>query len=605
MLEQQHNPHDAIDTSYVDDVCMVQLSPTISEANVHLEERTEQYLESGERLGLTFATPKTELLYGLPLTSKDKNLSLASHPPLRILNTTITAERQIKYLGVFIDESLTFKYHATMAAARANKALGSLSFLRHRSRGIPAHIAHHLAMTAIFPAMFWASPAWWAGTPGVIATLKVAYNAVARWITGLPLNTRTTNLITLAHLPPMEAYLDYLSLRYTIRLHFLPTDHAVGPPCNQPGTHTNLPGLHRLYNLGKHLVQGKLEDRTAISTAAGVANGPSPNPDKTTQPRHLHENWIRTLPDHTIVIYTDGSKLANGAVGCGWAIYHCGDQQLYRLTEGNCHLGHRAEVYDAELHAVQEAINTLLTTTNMPRTKVFICIDNKAAIDTLQLNRSNHEYARRTLQIIDTLQLLGWSICTIWCPSHCDIRGNERADTLAKRGASLTNPCHFTTTTKSWLLAQARAEFIRRWRVELPLSTPSFKFPDHLRNIDWEETRAVWRVFSNRSPSDSHPNQPKDPCPCGTALNSSHHLLRGCTLLSKYRTELLKATTGDIESPEFILDPKNQQPLRRFLKVTGLGHTEKLCFHQPLDTTNDTVSDHSDSPEPDFGVFEP
>jgi ribonuclease HI len=336
-----------------------------------------------------------------------------------------------------------------------------------------------------------------------------------------------------------------------------------------------------------------------------VANGPSPNPDKTTQPRHLHENWIRKLPDHTIVIYTDGSKLANGAVGCGWAIYHCGDQQLHRLTEGNCHLGHRAEVYDAELHAVQEAVNILLTTTNMPRTKVFICIDNQAAINTLQLNRSNHEYARRTLQIIDTLQLLGWSICTIWCPSHCDIRGNERADTLAKRGASLTNPCHFTTTTKSWLLAQARAEFIRRWRVELPLSTPSFKFPDHLRNIDWEETRAVWRVFSNRSPSDSHPNQPKDACPCGTALNSSHHLLRECTLLSKYRTELLKATTGDIESPEFILNPKNQQPLRRFLKATGLGHTEKLCFHQPPDTTNDTMSDNSDSPEPDFGVFEP
>ena len=73
-------------------------------------------------------------------------------------------------------------------------------------------------MTAIFPAMFWASPAWWVETPGEIATLKVAYNAVAWWITGLPLNTRTTNLITFAHLPPMEAYLDYLSLQYAIRL---------------------------------------------------------------------------------------------------------------------------------------------------------------------------------------------------------------------------------------------------------------------------------------------------------------------------------------------------------------------------------------------------
>jgi len=51
-----------------------------------------------------------------------------------------------------------------MAADKGNKTLGSLGFLRHRLRGIPAHIAHHLAMTVILPTMFWASPAWWTGT---------------------------------------------------------------------------------------------------------------------------------------------------------------------------------------------------------------------------------------------------------------------------------------------------------------------------------------------------------------------------------------------------------------------------------------------------------
>jgi ribonuclease HI len=97
----------------------------------------------------------------------------------------------------------------------------------------------------------------------------------------------------------------------------------------------------------------------------GVTKMISPNPDKTTRPQHLHEKWLETLPDHTITIYTDGSKLTNGAVGCGWAIFHHGDQQLHRLTEGQCHLGNRAEVFDAELHAVQEAVTTLLTTTAM------------------------------------------------------------------------------------------------------------------------------------------------------------------------------------------------------------------------------------------------
>ena len=103
-----------------------------------------------------------------------------------------------------------------MAATRGRQTLGSLSFLRHRTRGIPAYIAHHLTMTTILPAMLWASPAWWNGNPAVSSIFKTTYNTIARWITGLPLNTRVTNLLTLANLPPIEAYLDYLSVRYAI-----------------------------------------------------------------------------------------------------------------------------------------------------------------------------------------------------------------------------------------------------------------------------------------------------------------------------------------------------------------------------------------------------
>jgi len=91
MLERSHQSHDAIDTSYVDDVRMVQMSTTITRVNRLLEVRTEEHLSRGVHLGLTFAPPKTELLYCLPLTSKDKNRNLSTHPPLRINNNTIVA----------------------------------------------------------------------------------------------------------------------------------------------------------------------------------------------------------------------------------------------------------------------------------------------------------------------------------------------------------------------------------------------------------------------------------------------------------------------------------------------------------------------------------
>jgi len=47
MLEKSHCPSDATDTSYVDDVCMVQISQTIASANTLLEERTEQHFLRG------------------------------------------------------------------------------------------------------------------------------------------------------------------------------------------------------------------------------------------------------------------------------------------------------------------------------------------------------------------------------------------------------------------------------------------------------------------------------------------------------------------------------------------------------------------------------
>lgn len=189
MLEKSHYPSDARDTSYVDDVCMVQTSLTIARANTLLEDRTEQHLLRGRHLGLTFSPAMSELLYCLPASSKNKNVSFSSHPPLRIMNTTILPKRHIKYLGVYINKSLTFLHHATMAATHGSQVLGSFKFLRHRSRGLPAPVADHLALTAIFPAMFWDSPVWWNGSPSTINALKTTYNSVARWITGLPLHT--------------------------------------------------------------------------------------------------------------------------------------------------------------------------------------------------------------------------------------------------------------------------------------------------------------------------------------------------------------------------------------------------------------------------------
>jgi hypothetical protein len=225
MMENQHKPIHERQLSYVDDIGQLQSSPNLKKATRRLKERVDYQMGRGQHLALQFAYGKSELLHCIPYSSKDKTIPLTSLPTVTVGNEEVLPQRQVKYLGVYIDESLSFSYHATRAAARGRQALGSALFLRHKHRGLPAYVANHLTHTLFLPQMLWASPAWWTGTHRVLHPLNVSYLAMARWITGLSPSTQKSNLLTCANLPPPLAStrLPFKKIRHS---HPLPTKTA-------------------------------------------------------------------------------------------------------------------------------------------------------------------------------------------------------------------------------------------------------------------------------------------------------------------------------------------------------------------------------------------
>jgi hypothetical protein len=245
MLEIQHQPTRELNISYVDDTSFLQSSLSVHFAIKRLKERSEYHIDRGKHLGLRFSPPKSELLHCFPNFRQNKTEDLSHYPPLIINNQTISPTRSIKYLGIHIDESLTFKQHPISAAAKGKSALSSLLFLRHRGNGISTYIARHLILTLILPKMLWASPAWWMGANNILSPLATAYDSSARWATSLPPSTRISNLLTCAHLPLLHIYLDYLSTKFAIRLLFLPTRHSLaGIPDPITTQQRNPPPLH-------------------------------------------------------------------------------------------------------------------------------------------------------------------------------------------------------------------------------------------------------------------------------------------------------------------------------------------------------------------------
>jgi ribonuclease HI len=113
-------------------------------------------------------------------------------------------------------------------------------------------------------------------------------------------------------------------------------------------------------------------------------------------------------------------------------------------------LGILYEVYGAELHAVYEALHSL-NLLDIPITQAFICIDNLSAIQTLEDNEDNSELAKMATQLAYSLKQKGWDIRRAWTQSHIGIKGNEKADEMAKSGAKgELDLCQHACATKAW-----------------------------------------------------------------------------------------------------------------------------------------------------------
>jgi hypothetical protein len=102
--------------------------------------------------------------------------------------------------------------------------------------------------------------------------------------------------------------------------------------------------------------------------------------------------------------------------------------------------------------------------------------------------------------------------------------------------------------------------------------------PDHLRSMRWPDTRALWRLYAGRTPSDRDPgadhNKGPEPCDCGEAFVSSAHILLECRLFLRPRSRMIqKAPDLAISS---ILRATHTPAVVEFMNTTGLGYTRNL-----------------------------
>ena len=122
-----------------------------------------------------------------------------------------------------------------------------------------------------------------------------------------------------------------------------------------------------------------------------------------------------------------------------------------------------------------------------------------------------------------------------WIPSHCNIHGNETADSLAKDGATKEQRDRSTTYAEAKTIIKAKEQ--QKWKQQ----HPHYNRSDPFYLLTRREQVCIFRLRTGHNRLNHHMfNKLRigqtEQCPCKTGSQTTEHLLQSCPLHEVLRT---------------------------------------------------------------------
>ena len=328
-----------------------------------------------------------------------------------------------KYLGVTIDNKLTWNPHLLNVSKKANIVMSQCRKMISKSWGLNPTICKWLYTALIRPILSYGCLVWLKAItqPSKLTILRKVQRKACLSTMNAMTSTPTASMEVMMNILPIDIHIETVAINSYLRMVRNENWKVQPGEINNKMAHANL--IMKLCNNINdiYLPIDNLRYKQYIKSRFKV---------QIFSKEELEQKEIKFTPDEINVIhcFTDGSKIEDKS-GCGF-IYR---NKLFK-DQGYRGLGKHTTVFQCEITAIDDAITHMIDK-NVKGKKIHIYIDSQAAIKSLD----NYIVTNRTVaNCKEKINMLSQEnrITLHWIKAHVGYSGNEIADRLAKRGTN-------------------------------------------------------------------------------------------------------------------------------------------------------------------------
>jgi hypothetical protein len=219
------NKREEMALAFVDDTAYVAIARTFEETHEILRdmlERDRGALQWSRDHNSRFETSKFALMDFTRSKTKERRL-------INLDGTITQPSHHTRFLGIIVDQELTWREHATYAIAKGTEYVLQLRRLSRTSMGIPTKLMRQLYQTVAIPKFTYGADIWFhplfkqgshtmqQGSKGIAKCLTSVQRIAAISITGAMRSTPTDSLEAHANLLPIPLFLQKICHRATVK----------------------------------------------------------------------------------------------------------------------------------------------------------------------------------------------------------------------------------------------------------------------------------------------------------------------------------------------------------------------------------------------------